>query len=379
MKNVMTDNEIVELYLARREEASEYASQKYAAKLHRMASTLLSDKRDAEECVNDTFLKAWGSIPPNKPDDLYLFLARICRYTAIDIIRKNNTSKRDGMVVELTHEIEECIPDTLRTAEFSDKTLKTLINEFLGSVSRDKRMILIIDELDRCNPCFATKILEVIKHFYNLSNITIIIVSNNNELQNTIKQQFGQNFDSYTYLNRFFDYTITIDNKRSLEYSKKFLKFKNETYLPHDVYYAMAQKYRFSLRDCNRYRILYDMAIEYIENTEKRNFFFNKKENYCIYSIILPIIYAFKIKDVNAYSECINGRTKKLEDALYYLNDYFNKVGHGRWLLEFVDINKKIEEINDDEVIKEIIDVFDKVYNSNGIDKVFLKAIKVNL
>lgn len=267
------------------------------------------------------------------------------------------------------------LADEINTIEERKKMFETLINKIL----RDKRMILIIDELDRCNPCFATKILEVIKHFYNLSNITIIIVSNNNELQNTIKQQFGQNFDSYTYLNRFFDYTITIDNKRSLEYSKKFLKFKNETYLPHDVYYAMAQKYRFSLRDCNRYRILYDMAIEYIENTEKRNFFFNKKENYCIYSIILPIIYAFKIKDVNAYSECINGRTKKLEDALYYLNDYFNKVGHGRWLLEFVDINKKIEEINDDEVIKEIIDVFDKVYNANGIDKVFLKAIKVNL
>ena len=79
MKDVMTDNEIVELYLARREEASEYASQKYAVKLLRLASTLLADKRDAEECVNDTFLKAWKSIPPNKPDDLYPFLVRICQ------------------------------------------------------------------------------------------------------------------------------------------------------------------------------------------------------------------------------------------------------------------------------------------------------------
>ena len=143
MKDVMTDNEIVELYLARREEASEYATRKYSAKLHRLASTLLADKRDVEECVNDTFLKAWRSIPPNKPDDLYPFLVRICRYTAIDIIRKNNTSKRDGMVVELTHEMEECIPDPLRTAEISDDTMKKLINEFLGSVSRDKRMIFV--------------------------------------------------------------------------------------------------------------------------------------------------------------------------------------------------------------------------------------------
>ena len=49
-------------------------------------------------------------------------------------------------------------------------------------------MILIVDELDRCNPYYATKLLETIKHFYNLSNVTVIIASNNKELQNTIKK-----------------------------------------------------------------------------------------------------------------------------------------------------------------------------------------------
>ena len=256
---------------------------------------------------------------------------------------------------------------------------KSLFEELVNKILVDKRMILVIDELDRCNPNFATKILEVIKHFYNLSNITVIIVSNNKELQNTIRQQYGQNFNSYTYLNRFFDYTMTIDNNRSIDYAKKYLEFRAETYLPHDVFYAMTQKYKFSLRDCNRYRVLYDTAVDYIENDNKRNFFFDKKENYCIYSIILPIIYAFKIKDINAYNQCINGQTKKLEEALYYLNDYFNKKGHGRWLLEFVDINKKYEDITDDEIINEISNTFIKVYNSGGIDKIFLKAIRVSI
>ena len=256
---------------------------------------------------------------------------------------------------------------------------KSLFEELINKILVDKRMILVIDELDRCNPNFATKILEVIKHFYSLSNVTVIIVSNNKELQNTIKQQYGQNFNSYTYLNRFFDYTMTIDNNRSIDYAKKYLEFRAETYLPHDVFYAMTQKYKFSLRDCNRYRVLYDTAVDYIENDNKRNFVFNKKENYCIYSIILPIIYAFKVKDINAYNQCIEGQTKKLEEALYYLNDYFNKKGHGRWLLEFVDINKKYEDITDDEIIKEISNTFIKVYNSGGIDKIFLKAIRVSI
>ena len=266
------------------------------------------------------------------------------------------------------------LSDEINTYEERKKLFKKLINKILI----DKRMILVIDELDRCNPNFATKVLEVIKH-YNLPNVTVIIVSNNNELQNTIKQQYGQSFNSYTYLNRFFDYTMTIDNSRSIVYAKKYLEFRAETYLPHDVFYAMSQKYKFSLRDCNRYRVLYDTAIDYIENDNKRNIFFNKKENCCVYSIILPIIYAFKVKDINAYNQCINGQTKKLEEALYYLNEYFNKNGHGRWLLDFVDINKKYEDITDDEIIKEISNIFIKIFNSEGIDKLFLKAIKVSI
>lgn len=103
------------------------------------------------------------------------------------------------------------------------------------------------------------------------------------------------------------------------------------------------------------------------------------KENCCIYSIILPIIYAFKVKNIDAYKQCINGQTKKLEEALYYLNDYFNKKGYGRWLLDFVDINKKHEDITDDEIIKEISNTFIKVYNSEGIERLFLKAIRVSI
>ena len=61
---------------------------------------------------------------------------------------------------------------------------KSLFEELINKILVDKRMILVIDELDRCNPNFATKILEVIKHFYSLSNVTVIIVSNNKELQN---------------------------------------------------------------------------------------------------------------------------------------------------------------------------------------------------
>ena len=267
------------------------------------------------------------------------------------------------------------LTDEINTTEEKKELFKKLLDRILGN----KRMILIIDELDRCNPNFATKVLEVIKHFYNLSNITVIVVSNNNELQYTIKQQYGQNFNAYNYLNRFFDYTFTIDNNRSIEYSINFLEFQREPNLPHDVYYAMIKKYEFTPRDCNRYKVLYNTAIEYIENKSKWNFFLSKKENYCIYKIILPIIYAFKIKDLEAYNQCLIGKTEKLEEALKYLNEFFVKNNHGSWLLDFVNINKKSEDITDEDIIKEISNTFVKVFNSGRLDKIFFKAIKINI
>lgn len=267
------------------------------------------------------------------------------------------------------------LSNEINTYEERKNLFEVLINKILD----DRRMILIIDELDRCNPKFATKILEVVKHFYNLNNITVIIVSNNNELQSTIKQQYGQEFNAYIYLNKFYDYVMTIDNNRSINYSKIYLDFNTQTYLPHDVFYAMIDKYKFTLRDCNRYRVLYDTAVEYIEGTDKRNFFLGQKESSCIYSIILPIIFAFKIKDINAYNECINGQTEKLKEALYYLNNYFFKNNHGRWLLDFASINKKDEEITDDDIVENISNVFVKLFNMNGMNKLFLSAIKVSL
>ena len=145
--------------------------------------------------------------------------------------------------------------DKIKTFEDLSKEINTkeekklLFKELINKILNDKRMILIIDELDRCNPFYATKMLETIKHFYNLKNVTVIIVTNNNELKNIISQQFGAKFNSYSYLNKFYDYIITVDSSRSLDYCKKFLNFSNDTYLPHDVFYAMLNKYKFTLRE----------------------------------------------------------------------------------------------------------------------------------
>ncbi|SEL31295.1 RNA polymerase sigma factor [Ruminococcus albus] len=137
------DRELVELFLSRDAAAVTKTEKRYEKRLIGLAKSFLSDPRDAEECVNDTYLKAWNSIPPQKPEDLFSYLARLCRCTAYNIIEKQQTAKRSAQLVELTHEMEECIPDVSRSSSPDDKFISALINEFLDTLSKDKCDIFV--------------------------------------------------------------------------------------------------------------------------------------------------------------------------------------------------------------------------------------------
>lgn len=143
MDEFENDRELVELFLTRNESAVVRTEKRYGKRLIGLAKRFLSDTRDAEECVNDTYLKAWNSIPPQKPDDLFSYLARLCRCTAYNIIEKQQTAKRSAQLVELTHEMEECIPDPSRSTSPDDKFISALINEFLDTLPRDKCDIFV--------------------------------------------------------------------------------------------------------------------------------------------------------------------------------------------------------------------------------------------
>ncbi|MCH5349853.1 MAG: RNA polymerase sigma factor [Oscillospiraceae bacterium] len=132
------DQRLIELYLSRDKSAVGETMNIYGKRLLRLAVSFLGDMCDAEECVNDTYLKAWNSIPPQQPSDLFSYLARLCRCTAYNIIDKRQAAKRCAHLVELTHEMEECIPDNSQDVTTEDELISVLINEFLGTLTDDK-------------------------------------------------------------------------------------------------------------------------------------------------------------------------------------------------------------------------------------------------
>lgn len=141
----MEDNEIIDLFLARDEMAINKTSEKYGRKLRSLAYSVCKEITTAEECENDTYFKAWNSIPPHTPRDyLFSFLAKITRCIAIDRVREETRQKRNTQLLELTKELEDCIPALCNVEiQFDGIILSEKISDFLRSLNTEKRCIFL--------------------------------------------------------------------------------------------------------------------------------------------------------------------------------------------------------------------------------------------
>jgi RNA polymerase sigma-70 factor (ECF subfamily) len=149
----MTDEEIVDLYFGRSENALKETDQKYGAKCRAAACNILKDHGDSEECTNDTYMKMWNAIPPNRPPHLYAFIIRIVRNTAIDMIRRREAKRRsEGNYAAVYDEIKDCIPaadNVEKTVEAGELT--ELIERFLNGQNKDKKTMFMMRYFSFCS------------------------------------------------------------------------------------------------------------------------------------------------------------------------------------------------------------------------------------
>lgn len=141
----MEDEQIVELFLARDEKAIRQVSLKYGNRLRSLSLRLTEDAQTAEECENDTYLQAWNLIPPHEPRTyLFAFLARITRNLSINRCMERSRLKRSAVIVELTAELEQCIPaPNDMMAKLQSEELGKAISAFLRTISQEKRVIFL--------------------------------------------------------------------------------------------------------------------------------------------------------------------------------------------------------------------------------------------
>ena len=138
----MDDNKIIDLYFMRDERAIEYTDTKYGKLLNHVAFSILHSAPDSEECVNDTYMKAWGAMPPEKPNILSAFLCKITRNLSLNRYMQNKARNKVISLDNIFDEFSECVPDTSGPIS-DDIALRDAINGFLGSLSEPLRLIFV--------------------------------------------------------------------------------------------------------------------------------------------------------------------------------------------------------------------------------------------
>ena len=157
----MEDREIVELYFKRSEKAIEESEKKYGMFCYCIAKRILNDEEDAKELVNDTYLKAWNTIPPNKPNSLYSYLGMLCRQLSLNKYKEKTRKKRGGSTVDITiYELENCLASESASDIFDKKYLGSILNGFLEELPQKSRMIFIrrywyMDSISAISKTFA--------------------------------------------------------------------------------------------------------------------------------------------------------------------------------------------------------------------------------
>ncbi|WP_417327651.1 KAP family P-loop NTPase fold protein [Halarcobacter sp.] len=237
----------------------------------------------------------------------------------------------DAIKVGIASVSDEIVDNTFMNVNESKNSrieFKTQLKEYVKKIldeKDEKKLIIIIDELDRCKPTFAIELLENIKHLFDIDSIVFFIAADNKQLAESIKGVYGQSFDAATYLHRFFDLELHL-NKQELKsyFIDCYESFQRRSSIKKDFFVYSINIFNLTIRDINK-------IINEVTFLSK---IYNNKplDNAIIYLILL----IFKYKSNELYQTLISNRNfldinyigtelKDKKDISYYIDIYVTK------------------------------------------------------
>ena len=211
----------------------------------------------------------------------------------------------------------------LSELEFIEQ-MDSQVNSFLDYICEGQydKLVIFIDELDRCKPSFAVELLEIIKHYFNHDKVIFVLSTNLKEFQHCIKHYYGEGFDGWKYLDRFIDIRITLPKITVEEYCKYLWNNLNNDRID-DLAICCAKHFGLTLREIERYNYLVKISIQKaIEKRHKTNAFIEDFQY--LYTFWIPIILAVKFHSGKEYSDFIAGKKYSLIMSLMKTEKYKN-------------------------------------------------------
>lgn len=224
-----------------------------------------------------------------------------------------------------------------------DEEIKVFLKDLL--FERGDRLVVFIDELDRCNPIYAVKLLERIKHFFSDDRITFVFSVNITELQHTIKKYYGENFDACRYLDRFFDLRVSLP---PANITKFYQSCDFDPRYRYDVTcHAVINAYRLSLREIAKYIRLTKIAAYTIAHKDTQHYL-SSGARFCLH-YITPILLGLKITNFNQYIKFIQGADGS---PLLYISKYVEDNMFEDILVSSVDNSSSFNQSNQESLIE---------------------------
>ena len=179
----MEDKQIVELYLARSEAAIAETEKKYGRYCRYIAYQILYSDEDANEVANDTYLKAWNTIPPQNPDPLKSYLGMISRQLALNAYEKQHSKKRGGQVPLVLDELAECVADN-RADIGGSIELSEALSRFLKALPRRTRSVFVRRYF------YVSTVAEIAGDFrMKESNVSMLLLRTRRKLEQFLKKE----------------------------------------------------------------------------------------------------------------------------------------------------------------------------------------------
>jgi len=204
-----------------------------------------------------------------------------------------------------------------------EESIQHMIRRFLNELieAQGNRLVIFIDELDRCKPDYAIRLLERIKHYFEDDRITFVFSVNLEQLQHTIEAHYGAGFDATRYLDKFFDLHISLAEIDYDCYLRNRFSFMHTSWLFDQVCLMVIKHFKFPFREVERFVLLTRIA-------------FNKESNDSyeidrLISYFVPYMIALRMKDFEKYKQFISGNdSQEIFDILMQVDDFVNYVAH---------------------------------------------------
>ena len=210
------------------------------------------------------------------------------------------------------------ITDCIKTSEEIKETFKKIIDNLL--IENKNRLLIIIDEIDRCKPTFAIDLLENIKHFYDDNRIIFLVTTNNKALASSVCKIYGEKYDGALYLDRIFDINLELPSNYIQDYINAIDDGNSNSNYHFKVCRELAKENKMTMREYNRYL----NSMESIKNNLIEGYsYLSLFANY----IIIPLSMSLRIKDKNRYYNFIRGEEFNIISQLINNNKFYNKLG----------------------------------------------------